>query len=104
VPTIWFYSRNDSYFGPELARRMAREWGSRGGAVEANILPAYSNEGHSIADDRAGWELWGDPLDRFLSNLRRTKRDADVIAASSIRENTEDNTPASPASLVVPAP
>lgn len=104
VPTIWFYARNDSYFGPDLARRMAQSWKSRGGSVEANILPAYNSEGHSIADDRAGWDLWGASLDRFLSELpRRDKKPNQDVVAASARVADQPTVPTTPAKLVVPA-
>lgn len=80
APTIWFYSRNDSYFGPGLAEALAGAWSAAGGQVEARILPAYGGEGHNIADDRAGWDLWGSGLDRFLGRL--APRLDDAIAGS----------------------
>jgi dienelactone hydrolase len=66
VPTVWFYSENDSYFGPQLAQRLARVWRAGGGAVEKHVLPPYGSDGHEIADDRAGWDLWGASLESFL--------------------------------------
>ncbi len=72
APSIWFYAKNDSYFGPHLAEAMAKAWSDAGGSVEAHILPAYGDEGHNIADDRAGWDLWGGDLDRFLARLPHT--------------------------------
>lgn len=69
-PTIWFYSKNDSYFGPDLAESLARSWTKGGGTVEEHILAAYGTEGHTIADDRQGWNLWGSSLDRFLAKVR----------------------------------
>lgn len=68
VPTLWFYSDNDSYFGPDLARSMAKAWNSGGGTAELHVLAAYGDDGHSIADDRAGWELWGGNLTSFLAS------------------------------------
>lgn len=68
IPTIWLYSRNDSYFGPELASSMAGAWNGAGGTAELHILPAYGTEGHSLADDRAGWLLWGAQLERFMTS------------------------------------
>ena len=67
APTLWFYAKNDSYFGPALAARMAAAWKDGGGLVEYDPLPAYGADGHDIADDRAGWELWGKSLDAFLA-------------------------------------
>jgi dienelactone hydrolase len=68
-PTVWYYAKNDSYFGPGLARSLAQVWSGAGGQVEAHILPAYGSDGHTITDDRAGWDLWGPSLDTFLKRL-----------------------------------
>lgn len=74
VPTAWFYSRNDSYFGPALAKRLAAAWTAGGGDVSLHLLPAYGNDGHAIADDRAGWDLWGRELEAFLAGNTLTAR------------------------------
>lgn len=66
VPTLWLYSSNDSYFGPELAKGMAAAWNGAGGQAELHVLPPYGDDGHSIADDHAGWKLWGAKLEAFL--------------------------------------
>lgn len=81
VPTLWFYSNNDSYFGPELARTMAKAWNTSGGRAELHVLSAYGEEGHNIADDRAGWELWGDNLASFLTST--AEPESAEIAAST---------------------
>jgi dienelactone hydrolase len=80
-PTIWFYSKNDSYFGPELAKSLAQAWSGAGGSVEEHILPAYGDDGHTIADDRAGWDLWGPSLDGFLARLRENSESGAKIAS-----------------------
>jgi dienelactone hydrolase len=107
VPTIWFYSRNDSFFGPELATRMARAWRENGGTVEANILPAYNNEGHNIADDRAGWDLWGARLDGFIAQVSTGQRAPEVAEVVRPQPDMDDRGDTSerptPASLVVPS-
>jgi dienelactone hydrolase len=66
VPSLWFYAANDSYFGPKLAASMAAAWNSAGGKASLVQLNAYAAEGHRIADDRAGWKLWGEMLDQSL--------------------------------------
>lgn len=68
IPTAWFYADNDSYFGPQLASAMAKAWMTSGGSAKLRVLPAYGEEGHNIADDRAGWDLWGGDLDAFLTS------------------------------------
>lgn len=67
IPTLWLYSSNDSYFGPDLARSMAKAWNNAGGAADLHVLRPYGDEGHNIADDRAGWDLWGNDLASFLT-------------------------------------
>jgi dienelactone hydrolase len=67
APTLWLYAKNDSYFGPAIAAKMAAAWKDGGGLVDFEPLPAYGRDGHTIADDRAGWGLWGESLDRFLA-------------------------------------
>ena len=67
APTLWLYAKNDSYFGPELAAKMAAAWKEGGGKVDYDPLPAYGSDGHDIADDRAGWDVWGKSLDQFLA-------------------------------------
>jgi dienelactone hydrolase len=66
IPTIWFYAKNDSYFGPKLARRMAAAWNAEGGSATLDILEAYGDDGHELAADQAGWGMWGAPLEAFL--------------------------------------
>lgn len=69
TPSLWLYSKNDSYFGPELARSMASAYTTAGGKAELQVLPAYGTDGHTLADDYAGWELWGRQLEEFISKV-----------------------------------
>lgn len=69
TPSLWLYSKNDSYFGPDLARNMASAFNAGGGKAELQILPAYGTDGHSLADDYAGWQLWGHHLEEFLTKV-----------------------------------
>jgi dienelactone hydrolase len=84
-PTIWFYARNDSYFGPALAEKLAQAWSAGGASVEEHILPAYGADGHTIADDRQGWDIWGPSLDRFLTKVRGS---AVEVAAERSEQST----------------
>jgi hypothetical protein len=45
---------------------MATAWKNGGAPVDLNLLPAYGDDGHELVDDRAGWDLWGPTLARFL--------------------------------------
>jgi pimeloyl-ACP methyl ester carboxylesterase len=66
LPTLWLYSENDSYFSPQLARAMSGAWNGAGGEAELHVLPPYGDDGHNLADDRAGWDLWGPIVEGFL--------------------------------------
>jgi dienelactone hydrolase len=92
-PTIWFYANNDSYFGPKIAKGLAEAWSESGGSVEEHILPAYGVDGHTIADDRLGWDIWGPSLESFLSRVRENAGGNVKVAA--------DPQAQSPAALVV---
>lgn len=70
VPTVWFYARNDSYFGPQLADAMATAWQKAGGRVNLKLLPAYGTDGHELVSDRASWPLWEDDLARHLAEIQ----------------------------------
>jgi dienelactone hydrolase len=69
IPTLWLYASNDSYFRPELAQRLAGAWQGGGGKAELHIFPPYGPDGHNLADDRAGWDVWGDALGRFIEAI-----------------------------------
>jgi dienelactone hydrolase len=66
VPTLWIYAANDTYFGPDIAEAMVRAWKGNGGLAELRLLPAFGIEGHDIADDRAGQDLWGRDLESYV--------------------------------------
>lgn len=91
IPSLWLYARNDSYFNAELAQALTREWQAGGASAETHIFPPYEDEGHRIADDRAGWDVWGDVLDEFLDR-NRAKADTET-AAGNLQESSDDEPP-----------
>ena len=67
VPTIWLYSENDLYFGPELAQRFLTAFKSGGARVNFVSLPAWGEDGHSSflrAQDN-----WLDAVYEFLQKI-----------------------------------
>jgi dienelactone hydrolase len=97
VPTFWLYASNDSYFGPDLAKSMAAAWDDAGGLVDLDLLPPYGSDGHEVADDRAGWDIWGPALERFLA----AHSEPAVVAARPV--SPEDAAPEPVESVVSPA-
>jgi len=70
VPTLWIYTENDSYFPPELSRRMAEEFGLAGGSVEYHLLPPFGSEGHLLAESRDTAPIWAPTVEAFLARLK----------------------------------
>jgi dienelactone hydrolase len=70
APTLWLYATNDSYFRPDLARALAAAWQDGGGKAELHVFPPYGADGHNLADDRAGWDIWGTAVESFLAGSR----------------------------------
>jgi dienelactone hydrolase len=66
VPVTWLVAANDTYFSPELSRRMADAFRGSGGKVEFRALSASGSEGHWLAETEAGVKIAGPELDRAL--------------------------------------
>jgi dienelactone hydrolase len=66
APVTWLVAANDSYFSPDLSRRMADAFRAGGGKVEFRALAAYGSEGHWLAETEGGVKAAGPELDRAL--------------------------------------
>jgi dienelactone hydrolase len=69
LPTLWLYSENDTWFPPDLARKMWAAWKASGGGQELVVLPPVEDEGHMLFYGEAGQKLWAEPVTRFLREL-----------------------------------
>jgi len=67
---LWIYSRNDTYFGPEIAKRMHSAFVAAGGNAEYHVLPAFGDDGHFLIDSANGVPLWAPLVSRFLDEHR----------------------------------
>ena len=70
VPSLWIYAANDSFFGPDLAGRMAAAYDAAGGKADYKALPAFGRDGHSLAGSESGVSLWTPLVESFLAGLR----------------------------------
>jgi dienelactone hydrolase len=66
VPVSWLVAANDTYFSPDLSRKLADAFRAGGGKVDLRVLPAYDGEGHWMAETEAGVKLATSELDRVL--------------------------------------
>lgn len=66
IPTLWLYAQNDSYFPPDLSRRMVEAYQAAGGKAEYIMLPATPGDGHTLIQTRPPEASWTGPLQDFL--------------------------------------
>jgi dienelactone hydrolase len=66
VPVTWLVAANDTYFSPELSRRLADAFHAAGGEVQFSALPPSGSEGHWMAETETGVKLAESALLRAL--------------------------------------
>jgi dienelactone hydrolase len=66
VPELWFYSENDHFFGPALARRLHEAFTGAGGQATFVAAPPYGNDGHNYIADIKSWKP---KVDDFLRRI-----------------------------------
>lgn len=67
VPQLWIYSRNDRFFGPELARRMHAAFLASGGSAEFVDAPAVGLDGHGYF--ARAMDDWAPRVEDFLARI-----------------------------------
>jgi len=70
IPMLWIYTQNDSYFGPELTKRLRTAFEAAGGNVEYHLLPDFGDDGHFMIDSADAVQLWAPLVSEFLKNHR----------------------------------
>jgi len=66
VPMLWIYVENDTFFGPDLSRRMHEAFTAAGGNAEYHMLPPFGNEGHFLIGSPDSISIWSPLVTRFL--------------------------------------
>ena len=69
VPVTWLVAANDSYFSPELSRKLADAFRLGGGKVDFRVVAAAGSEGHWLPETEAGVKVASAELDRALKAL-----------------------------------
>src|SRR6201984_522797 len=70
IPMLWIYTHNDSYFGPELTKRLATAFQAPVGNVEYRPLPDFGEDGHFMIDSADAVQIWAPLVSEFLKNHR----------------------------------
>lgn len=66
IPMLWIYTANDTYFGPDLSKRMHDAFTAAGGNAEYHLFPAFGNDGHFFIDSADAVPLWSPLVSEFL--------------------------------------
>jgi dienelactone hydrolase len=74
VPVTWLVAATDTYFPPDLSRRMADAFRAGGGQVDFRLLAASGSEGHWLAETESGVKAAAPELARVLKGLDRLTR------------------------------
>ncbi len=68
IPSLWIYSENDHFFGPDLARKMVEAYAANGASTSLFVAPPWGSEGHSLIWAPDGTEWWPQ-VEAFLTSL-----------------------------------
>ncbi|MHB9099469.1 MAG: serine aminopeptidase domain-containing protein [Syntrophales bacterium] len=69
IPSLWFYTENDSYFSPTTAGRAYEEYRKNGGQARLIALPPFKKDGHGLFADSEGRSLWVGEVEKFLAEI-----------------------------------
>lgn len=72
VPMLWIYAENDTYFGPELTKKMHDAFVTAGGNAEYRMLPAFGSDGHFMIDSPDAVPIWSPLVSQFLEKHSAT--------------------------------
>ena len=70
VPMLWIYIENDTYFGPDLSKRMHAAYTGAGGSAEYHLMPPFGGEGHIFIDSPDSIPQWSPLVGQFLDKHR----------------------------------
>jgi len=71
IPMLWIYAENDTFFGPDLSKRMHNAYTESGGRAEYRMLPPFGNDGHFLIGSPDSIPLWSPLVARFLDRQRQ---------------------------------
>lgn len=70
IPSLWFYGDNDSYWGPDLPRRMHEAYQAAGGKARLVAYGAFpGGDAHGMFLSVKGLPIWLRETERFLSEI-----------------------------------
>jgi len=70
TPMLWFYVENDTFFGPDLSKRMHAAYTGAGGSAEYHLMPPFGGDGHFFIDSPDAIPQWSPLVSQFLDKHR----------------------------------
>jgi dienelactone hydrolase len=70
TPMLWIYVENDTFFGPDLSRRMHAAYTGAGGDAEYHLMPPFGTDGHFFIDSADAIPQWSPLVSQFLDKHR----------------------------------
>jgi dienelactone hydrolase len=70
TPMLWIYIENDTFFGPDLSKRMHAAYIGAGGKAEYHLMPPFGNDGHFFIDSPDAIPQWSPLVSQFLDKHR----------------------------------
>ena len=93
VPMLWIYEENDTYFGPELTKRMHDAFMAAGGNAEYRLLPPFGSDGHFMIDSPDAVPIWSPLVSQFLEKHSATSNAQQQASSSSSVEELQAKPP-----------
>jgi dienelactone hydrolase len=70
APVLWYYTENDTFFGPQVVRSWFDEFMKNGGKGKLVFAAGSSmSDGHQFIKQSGSSEAWGPVLDEFLASI-----------------------------------
>lgn len=70
IPMLWMYIENDTFFGPELSKRMHAAFTAAGGNAQYHLFPPHGNDGHFFVGAADAVPIWSPLVGAFLDKLK----------------------------------
>lgn len=70
TPMLWIYIENDTFFGPDLSKRMYAAYTGAGGNAEYHLMPPFGGDGHFFIDSSESIPQWSPLVSQFLDKHR----------------------------------
>jgi invasion protein IalB len=93
IPMLWIYTENDTYFGPELSKRMHDAFTAAGGNAEYRLLPPFGSDGHFMIDSPDAVPIWSPFVSEFLGKHAATSNAPQQANSSPSAEELQAKPP-----------